>query len=306
MDGRSRSENRKAARLLTLTDNIDRDRLTRVRVVIRKINLEKLGPGGTLKLSKKPFVRLKKVEVPSRLLTELRKEYSIGARYWNKLKVKVVDDDEIDLIKEAQAEHGKKKEKLKVRVIQDSQTVVIAEISKYDCVFQRKTEDVKQIICIDLEPVRRSEKISVTIVSDADSKSIRDVGEQRSVRKPIRLQDSALRYLKPSKTDDDYGLGGRAEIDRDDVDQPIKQIPVWAESRNYLEQMSSQADVDTDMIFAVCDPPNMREMFPNSSNTGSSWETPPQKIKSKKISKEKNGNSLEYFSRNLLTSFYSA
>ena len=127
MDGRSRSENRKASRLLTVADNIDRDRLTNVRVELRKIRLEELGPGGTFKLTKKPFLRSEKRHVPHRLLSELKKE--VRGIYRNKLEVKVVVDDEIDLINEAHAQQRKKKEKLKVRVIQDSQTVVVEEIS---------------------------------------------------------------------------------------------------------------------------------------------------------------------------------
>ena len=224
--------------------------VTDKKVKVHKISLEKLGP---LKLTKKPFVRLEKVHVPDHLLSELKKKYLVGGtRGTFRKKVKVVDDDEIDLLKEAQAEQGKKRKKIKVRVVQDSQTVVIGEISRHDCVFQGKPPDVKQII-------------TVATVCDGDTRSVRDVRELHSVRKPVRRLERALRYLKPSKTADNYGLGGKAEIDRDDVDCPLKQIPVWAEERNYLEQMSSQADVDTEMIFAVCEPPNMKEIF-NTSN----------------------------------------
>ena len=299
MEGRRTSEN--LVTVSNVTDKIDRDRLTNVRVVLRKISLEKLGSCGGLKLTKKPFVRLKKVHVPARLLYELKKEYKVGGTFRTKLKVKFVDDDETDLIKEAQVEQGSKRKKLRVRLVPDSQTVVIEEISRYLCVSQKKS--VRQIICSD--QVKSRPKITVATVSDADSRSIKDVRELHSVRKPVRRLERALRYLKPSKTADNYGLGGKAEIDRDDVDRPIKQIPVWAEQRNYLKQMSAQADVDTDLIFAVCEPPNMREMFPNSSNIGTSLATPLQTKKSKKIHAEKNGNTLEYFSRNLLNSFCS-
>ena len=298
-----RSENQKKS-LLTVNvgDNIDIGRVTKARVVLRKISLEKLRPCGTLKLTKKPFVKLKKVHVSDSLLSKLRKEYSVGGRYRNKLKVELVNDEEIDLIKEIHAERGKKRKKLKVRIVPDCQTTVIEEISKYNCAFKRTPPDLKQTT--GTEQVKNCPKITVVTVSDADTRSVRDVGEHL-VRKPVRRINSALRYLKPSKTADNYGLGGKTEIDRDDVDRPIKQIPVWAEQRNYLEQMSSQADVDTEMIFAVCEPPNMREMFPKSSNTGISLETPPPAKKSKKIHPEKNGNSLDYFSRNLFTSFCS-
>lgn len=302
MKGERRSEKQKS-NLVTVSEMIDTDRLTNVRVELRKISLDQLGPGGSVKLTKEPFVRLRKVQVPSRLLTELKKKYSLGETYRTKLKVKVVDDDEIDQIKETQAEQRKKTEKLKVRVVQDCQIVVIEEISRYDCVSQQKTQEFKQIISG--VQVKCSEKISVSTVSDADSRSIRDIGQQQSLTKPVRRLERALRYLKPSKTVDNYGLGGKAEIDRDDVERPIKQIPLWAEERNYLEQMSSQAEVDTAMIFAVCDPPDMKEIFPNSSNIGTIWETPPQTNKSKKIPKEKNDHRLEYFSRSLLTSFCS-
>ena len=213
--------------------------VTDKKVKVHKISLEKLGP---LKLTKKPFVRLEKVHVPDHLLSELKKKYLVGGGTFRK-KVKFVDD-EIDLIKEAQAEQGKKRKKLKVRVVQDSQTVVIEEISRHDCVFQGKPPDVKS----------------------SPKRSIRDVRELHSVRKPVRRLERALRYLKPSKTADNYGLGGKAEIDRDDVDQPLKQIPLWAEERNYLEQMSSQADVEADRIFAVPEPPNMKEIFPTSTS----------------------------------------
>jgi len=281
------------------TENTDRDRLTKVRVVLRKLSLEKLRPFGTINLNKKPFVRLKRVHVPKDLLDLIRKEYSLGTTYRTKLKVKVVHDEETFLMKEAHSGKGKKTEKLLVSVVQDSQTVFIKEISRH--VFKRKAPDEEEIVC--LKQVKISQKISVTTIFDADSSSIRDILKTQSVRKPIRRLTLAVRYLKPSKTEDNYGLGGKKEIDRDDVDRPIKQIPVWAEQRNYLEQMSSQADVDPDMIFAVCEPPDMKEMFPNSSNSGPSWDTPPPKKKLKK--REKNGNSLEYFSRNLLTTFCS-
>ena len=260
---RSRSEKKKSS--LTVPDNIDTERLTKVRVELRKISLDQLGPGGSVKLTKEPFVRLRKVHVPSRVLAELKKKYSLGETYRNKLKVKVVDDDEIDLIKETQAGQRKKTEKLKVRVVPDCQTVVIEEIPRYDCVSQQKTQDVKQNISGVI--VKSSEKISVTTVSDADSRSIRDVGQHQSLTKPVRRLERALRYLKPSKTVDNYGLGGKAEIDRDDVERPLKQIPLWAEERNYLEQMSSQAEVDAALIFAVCEPPDMKKIFPNTSST---------------------------------------
>ena len=263
MKGWRRSEKQKSG-LVTVSEKIARYGLTNVRVELRKISLEELGANGSVKLTKEPFVRLKRVHVPSRLLSELKKKYSLGETYRNKLKVNVVGDDEIDLINEAHAQQRKKTEKLKVRVIQDSQTVVVEEISRYACVFKRKTKDAKQI-------VKSCEKISVHTVSDADSRSIRDVGQHHSLTRPVRRLDSALRYLKPSKTEDNYGLGGKAEIDRDDVDRPLKQIPLWAEQRNYLEQMSSQAEVDAAMIFAVCEPPDMKEIFPNTTSTSKKY-----------------------------------
>merc|ERR1712183_995730 len=112
---RKRGSEKEKSSLVTVTDNIDRDRLSKVRVKLRKIRLEELGPYGTVKLTKNPFVRLKKLHIPRRLLDDLKKEYSVGGRY---------------------------RKKLKVLVIPDSQTVLIEEISSYDCVFQRKTKDV--------------------------------------------------------------------------------------------------------------------------------------------------------------------
>ena len=260
MNRRSRSEKSEAS-IMNIVEKIDKHRLTKVRVLLRKTSHVKLKPGGTLKLRKVPFVKLEKVHVSSHLLAELREEYSVETTALAKVKVKVVDDDEIVLLKEAYSELGKKTIKLAVRLVEDSQTVLIQEISRYDCVFQHKNPDVKEIICADQN--RSPQKITVTTVCDADSRSIRDVLKTQSVKKPIRRLNLAVRYLKPSQSEDNYGLGGKTEIDRDDVDRPIKQIPVWAEKRNYLKKMSSQAAVDSDMIFGVCEPPDMREIFQN-------------------------------------------
>ena len=102
MNRRIRSEKPEAS-IVNIVEKIDKHRLTKVRVLRKTSQV----PGGTLKLRKVPFVRLEKVHVSSHLLAELREKYSVGTRARTKVKVKVVDDDEIVLMKEAQAEQGK-------------------------------------------------------------------------------------------------------------------------------------------------------------------------------------------------------
>ena len=272
-------------------------KLRDVKVVLHKIRLDKVNRGGPFKpkLNRKPIVKLKKIQVPAQLLSELKRTYSPV------LRVHTVRDEETEMIKEAvtynvdfkrkhekevQTHFDKKPKKLKVSLISDSQIVDIKDSSKKRVAPQVQSNHSK--------PADLVQILSVSVVCDTKQNItfIRDSQGLKSGKRPIIRIDKSLRYLKPSKTVDDYGLGGRTEIDRDDVDNPIKQIPLWAQEKNYLQQMSSQSEVDPEEIFASCGVPDLEVIFSSSSRGRSLWDTPPSN-KYRKIQPEKNGNTLQ-------------
>jgi len=58
-----------------------------------------------------------------------------------------------------------------------------------------------------------------------------------------------------------YELGSQKSIEEDDEDSPTKEVPAWAHRRSVLKALLSM-DVDPDIIFEACDPPDLSDMFP--------------------------------------------
>merc|ERR1711936_1108018 len=86
----------------------------------------------------------------------------------------------------------------------------------------------------------------------------------------------SLRYIKPSHTDDNYGLGNQQDIEFDDEDCPRKVIPRWAQGEMLEQALIEQDEVDiSNVIFSVCEPPNLDKMFPQAAAKRDIWRTPP-------------------------------
>ena len=108
--------------------------------------------------------------------------------------------------------------------------------------------------------------INVTFINDEDIVKISD----QQVPVPTAVYPhrmSPLSYLKPSQSEDNYGLGGFLEMMRDDADQPRKVIPGWAKENRVKVQMMKQIKADADKIFAprVLNVADLCSMFPNKS-----------------------------------------
>ena len=104
--------------------------------------------------------------------------------------------------------------------------------------------------------------------------------------KIIRLS-SSLTYVKPSQSEENYGLGGKLDMEKDDVDNPRKAIPLWAQDKSLKKALKAQMTIDTDMIFSSCDSldSDLRSMFPGSGSRilcSYTSPSPAHKMKSKK------------------------
>jgi len=92
----------------------------------------------------------------------------------------------------------------------------------------------------------------------------------------------SLRYIKPSHTADDYGLGNQQDIEFDDEDCPRKVIPRWAQGELLEQALVEQEEVDiSNMIFSVCESPNLDLMFPQAAAKRDIWRTPPSSYSSR-------------------------
>ena len=211
-------------------------------------NVKKICQNEELKLkclNRKPVVKLKRLNIPSKLLSELKRRCSPRPV----VAVRRFGDDDTELISDLKCSKGTgasaRVEPTKKKKVSGSTNETTATSGK------RKV----------LPPPPPTLTLKVTSISDAE---IPWIGEAK--RKKLRIVRivKPTRYLKPSKTETDYGLGGKAEMDRDDVDNQLKQIPEWAEERNYLVQMSAQAKLDPEEIFAPCGPPDLQEIFSDS------------------------------------------
>ena len=92
----------------------------------------------------------------------------------------------------------------------------------------------------------------------------------------------SLRYIKPSHTADNYGLGNQQDIEFDDEDCPRKVIPRWAQGELLEQALVEQEEVDiSNMIFSVCESPNLDLMFPQAASKRDIWRTPPSSYSSR-------------------------
>ena len=106
--------------------------------------------------------------------------------------------------------------------------------------------------------------VNVTFINDEDIQKI--TGHQVPHSTDIeRLKMSPLSYLKPSQSQDNYGLGGYLEMMKDDADQPRRVIPDWALEHRVKRQMVTQMRTDANKIFAprVLSVSDLCVMFPN-------------------------------------------
>jgi hypothetical protein len=70
-----------------------------------------------------------------------------------------------------------------------------------------------------------------------------------------------------------YELGSQKAMEEDNEDSPKKKIPSWAEEKAVMRAV--MVDVDTDLIFAPCDPPDLSDMFPiTASRRRNLWDSP--------------------------------
>jgi len=70
-----------------------------------------------------------------------------------------------------------------------------------------------------------------------------------------------------------YGLGSQKSMEEDDEDSPKKKIPNWAEEKAVMRAV--MVDLDTDLIFAPCDTPDLSDMFPVTANRRRNiWDSP--------------------------------
>ena len=108
--------------------------------------------------------------------------------------------------------------------------------------------------------------VNVTFTNDEDIVKISD----QQVPLPAAVDPhrmSPLSYLKPSQSEDNYGLGGFLEMIRDDAERPRRVIPGWALENRVNVQMMKQMKADTNKIFAprVLSVADLCSMFPNKS-----------------------------------------
>ena len=115
--------------------------------------------------------------------------------------------------------------------------------------------------------VTGEEELSILRVTFTDDQDIASICDKRAhpstAVDPIRM--SPLSYLKPSQSEDNYGLGSFSEIMKDDADRPLRAIPEWALEDRVRVQMLNQISIDTNRIFAprVLSELDLGIMFPD-------------------------------------------
>jgi len=118
--------------------------------------------------------------------------------------------------------------------------------------------------------------IPVHIITDVSSIIIDQVLPGKVSRIP-----HSLRYIKPSRSADNYGLGNKQDIEYDDSDCPRKDVPRWAQGDMLDQALGTQEQFDTDQIFSTCEPPNLDLMFPQAAAKRDIWRTPPSSYSSR-------------------------
>ena len=77
----------------------------------------------------------------------------------------------------------------------------------------------------------------------------------------------------PKSPYSNYELGSQKAMEEDDEDSPKKKIPSWAEEKAVMRAV--MVDLDTDLIFAPCDTPDLGDMFPiTASRRRNIWDSP--------------------------------
>ena len=136
-------------------------------------------------------------------------------------------------------------------------------------------------------------KVIVTVVfpDDGNIDWVQDQEVPASSTLP-RLSVPPLSYLRPSQSEDNYGLGTQEEIMRDNEERPHKVVPEWAEEDRVSDQMRRQARIDADKIFAlrVCNVSELDLIFPNNKNIPLETPSPCFKVpkKPKKVRGKEN------------------
>ena len=136
-------------------------------------------------------------------------------------------------------------------------------------------------------------KVIVTVVfpDDGNVDWVQDQEIPASSAFP-RLSVPPISYLRPSQSEDNYGLGTQEEIMRDNEERPLKVVPKWAEEDRVQDQMRRQARIDADKIFAlrVCNVSELDLMFPNNKNIPLETPSPCFKVpkKTKKVRGKEN------------------
>jgi len=125
-----------------------------------------------------------------------------------------------------------------------------------------------------VRPLANESKVKVSFTDDESLVKIVDKMPALLLTVVDNIRMSPLSYLKPSLSEDDYGLGSYRDIMEDDADRPRKVIPNWALEDRVNMQMRKQAGTDTNMIFAprVLNVSDLSSMFP--SRPRAIWENP--------------------------------
>jgi len=97
----------------------------------------------------------------------------------------------------------------------------------------------------------------------------------------VSRTSNCLRYLRPTRVSDNYGLGNMGEIEQDQPDYPRKGVPSWAQWDMMDNMLQDQEEVDTDQIFSMCESPNLDLMFPLTAARRDIWRTPPCSMSSR-------------------------
>ena len=156
---------------------------------------------------------------------------------------------------------------VKIKRILEASKVTRSNISQ---VTSRSCETTfSESVCL----LANKSKVKVNFIDDQNIVKIVDMSALLS-SVIYRLSMCPLSYLKPSYSEDDYGLGTYRDIIQDDADRPRKVIPEWALEDRVKMQMVKQARTDTDKIFAPRDlnVSDLSSMFPDRPRA--MWENP--------------------------------
>jgi len=97
------------------------------------------------------------------------------------------------------------------------------------------------------------------IVSVLNDMKIQKIVDCLAKGKVTRLP--SCNNIIPMSTYVNYELGSQKSIEEDDEDSPTKEVPTWAHRRSVIKALLSM-EVDPDIIFEACDPPDLKDMFP--------------------------------------------